>query len=365
MSSVFGKNIKVSVFGQSHAPAVGVVVDGLPAGFTPDMEKLRALMKRRRPGQNIISTQRKEADLFEIISGMTAGKLCGAPLCMIIKNSDTRSSDYQELMDKPRPGHSDYPASVKFGGNQDAAGGGHFSGRLTAPLCLAGGIVLQILEEAGIRIGAHVRSIKDIEDQPFDPLDPEFDELCDDYIRVLDRDAGKRMEELIDQARLAMDSVGGIVECAVTGLPVGVGGPMFEGVENVIAAAIFGIPAVRGIEFGAGFAATKMKGSQHNDTYTYEEGRVVTVSNRHGGVLGGLTTGMPILFRVAIKPTASIFLPQKTVDLTEKKDTILSLKGRHDPCIVPRAVPVAEAVTALAVYDLYLDYLKEKRYGIK
>lgn len=365
MSSVFGKNLKVSIFGQSHAPAVGVVVDGLPAGFAPDMEKLRALMKRRRPGQTIISTQRKEADMFDVLSGMTNGRLCGAPLCMVIKNSDTRSADYKELMDKPRPGHSDYPASVKYGGHQDSAGGGHFSGRLTAPLCLAGGIALQLLEAEGIHIGAHVQSIKDIEDRPFDPLDPEFDELSDGYVRVLDADAGNRMEDLIDRARLAMDSVGGIVECAVKGLPVGMGGPMFEGVENVIAAAIFGIPAVRGIEFGAGFAATRMKGSQHNDAYAYEDGRVVTLSNRHGGVLGGLTTGMPLMFRVGIKPTASIFLEQKTVDLSEKKNTILSLKGRHDPCIVPRAVPVVEAVAALAIYDLYLDFLKEKQYGTK
>lgn len=363
MASVFGKNIKVSVFGQSHAPAVGVVVDGFPAAFAPDMERLRALMRRRRPGQTVISTQRQEADLFEVLSGMAEGRLCGAPLCMVIKNSDTRSADYQELKEKPRPGHADYPAGVKFGGYQDAAGGGHFSGRMTAPLCLAGGIALQLLEQAGIRVGAHVRSIAQVEDRAFDPLAPELDRLREGYITVIDEDAGKKMEAAIDRARLDMDSVGGTIECAVTGLPVGMGGPMFEGVENVIASAIFGIPAIRGIEFGAGFASSRMRGSEHNDAYAWREGRVTTLSNRHGGVLGGLTTGMPLLFRVAVKPTASIFLPQQTVNLKEKTEAGLCLKGRHDPCIVPRAVPVVEAVTALAVYDLYLDCQKEKRDG--
>lgn len=324
------------------------------------------LMKRRRPGQTLLSTQRKEADLFEVVSGLVEGKLCGAPLCMLIKNKDTRSSDYDELKYKPRPGHSDYPAGVKFGGHQDSAGGGHFSGRLTAPLCLAGGIALQILQEAGIRIGAHVRSISNIEDRAFHPLEPELDQLTDTYIRVLDIEAGQRMEEEIDQARLALDSVGGVIECAVTGLPVGIGNPMFDGVENVLARAIFAIPAVRGIEFGAGFAATRMRASQHNDAFDYDDmGRVVTSSNRHGGVLGGLTTGMPLMFNVAIKPTASIFLSQQTVDLRDQKQATLNLKGRHDPCIVPRAVPVVEAVAALAVYDLYLDYLKESRHGVE
>lgn len=361
MSSVFGKNIRVSVFGQSHGPAVGVVVDGLPAGFAPDMEKLRALMRRRRPGQSLTSTQRKESDLFEVLSGFSSGRLCGAPVCMVIKNSDKRSADYEELKHKPRPGHADYPAAVKYGGYQDSAGGGHFSGRLTAPLCLAGGIALQLLEEAGVRIGAHARSIAGVEDLPFDPLEPQLDSLVGENIRVLDAGAGRRMEEAIDKARLEKDSVGGVIECAVTGLPVGMGGPMFEGVENVIASAVFAIPAIRGIEFGTGFAAAAMRGSLHNDPYGYREGRVVTLSNHHGGVLGGLTTGMPLIFRAAVKPTASVFLPQRTVSLKEKDEAELELKGRHDPCIVPRALPVMEAVTALAIYDLYLDYLKEKR----
>lgn len=364
MASVFGQNFKVSVFGQSHAPGIGVVVDGLPAGFAPDMERLRAFMRRRQPGQNLLGTQRREADLFDVLSGLAEGRLCGAPLCMFIKNIDKRSSDYQGLKQTPRPGHSDYPASVKYKGFGDAAGGGHFSGRLTAPLCMAGGIVLQILEEKGIQVGAHIQSVGEVEDAPFDPMAPQFDDLSNGYLRVLDEEAGERMAKLIDDARLELDSVGGIIECAVTGLPVGLGQPMFDGIENVMAKAIFGIPAIRGIEFGSGFAASKMRGSQHNDSYSFDEnGRVVTVSNRHGGVLGGLATGMPLIFKVAVKPTASIFLPQQTVDLSTGKNAELSLKGRHDPCIVPRAVPVVEAVAALAIYDLYLDILKEKSYG--
>lgn len=366
MGSVFGQNFKVSVFGQSHAPGIGVVVDGLPAGFAPDMERLRAFMRRRQPGQNLLGTQRREADLIDVLSGLVEGKLCGAPLCLYIKNTDKRSTDYQGLKDKPRPGHADYPAFVKYDGYADIAGGGHFSGRLTAPLCMAGGLVLQLLEEQGIRIAAHIQSIGSVEDQAFDPLAPQFDALSKGYLRVLDEIAGEKMEKLIDDTRLSLDSVGGVIQCAVTGLPVGLGQPMFDGVENVLSKAIFGIPAIRGIEFGAGFAAARMRGSEHNDPYTYDdEGRVVTTSNRHGGVLGGLTTGMPLLFRVAVKPTSSIFLPQQTVDLKTGENTELVLKGRHDPCIVPRAVPVVEAVAALAVYDLYLDRLKEKNNGIK
>lgn len=365
MASVFGNNFKVSVFGQSHAPGIGVVVDGFPAGFAPDMESLRAFMRRRQPGQNLLGTQRSESDLFDVLSGLSEGRLCGAPLCLYIKNIDKRSTDYQGLNDKPRPGHADYPAFVKYEGYADVVGGGHFSGRLTAPLCLAGGLALQILEEQGVSIAAHIQSVGEEQDRPFDPMAPEIHSLSKGYLRVLDEGAGLRMEKLIDDARLALDSVGGVIECAVTGLPVGVGQPMFDGVENVLSKAVFGIPAIRGIEFGAGFAATKMRGSEHNDAYAFdEEGKVVTLSNRHGGVLGGLTTGMPLIFRVAVKPTSSIFLPQQTVDLRTGENTQLSLKGRHDPCIVPRAVPVVEAVAALAIYDLYLDRIKEKHHGI-
>lgn len=366
MASTFGTNVRVSVFGQSHAPSVGVVMDGLPAGFAPDMEQLRAFMRRRAPGQSLLSTQRAEADLFEVLSGLVDGKLCGAPLCMVIRNSDTRGQDYAGLKNTPRPGHADWPAQVKYRGHQDAAGGGHFSGRLTAPLCLAGGVMLQLLAQQGIRIGAHIAQIADVQDTPFDPMAPQLDALLDGHLRVLDEQAGQRMAAAIDAARLAQDSVGGVVECAVTGLPVGVGQPMFDGLENRIAQAVFAIPAVRGIAFGSGFDAVAMRGSQHNDEYALDDaGRVVTRTNRHGGVLGGLSTGMPLIFRAAFKPTASIFKPQRTVDIARGQEAELTLKGRHDPCIVPRAVPVVEAVAAMAVCDLYLDYVKEQAYGVE
>lgn len=361
MGSVFGNNIRVSLFGQSHSPAIGAVIDGLPAGFAPDMAALRAFLRRRAPGQSLLSTQRSEADLFEVLGGLSDGKLCGAPFAAVIKNSDTRSQDYAGLREKPRPGHADFPAHVRYGEARDVSGGGHFSGRLTAALCLAGGLCLQLLEAEGIRVGAHIRSVAQVEDRPFDPLAPDLDGLQPGYIRTLDADAAEQMAQVIDQARLAGDSVGGVVECAATGLPVGVGEPMFEGLENRIAQAVFGIPAVRGIEFGTGFEATRMRGSQHNDPYEMVDGQVRTRTNHHGGVLGGMSTGMPLIFRVAFKPTSSIFVQQDTVDLTRMENAPLALKGRHDPCIVPRAVPVVEAACALALYDALLDYKKGER----
>ncbi len=358
MGSVFGKNIRVSVFGQSHAPAVGVVIDGLPAGFQPDMEALRAFMRRRAPGRTLLSTQRSESDLFEVLGGLAKGRLCGAPFAAVIKNADTRSQDYGGLTATPRPGHADYPAQVRYQGHQDAAGGGHFSGRLTAPLCLAGGLLKQMLESRGIHIGAQILRVGDVQGRAFDPLAPELNELTDDYLRTLDADAAKLMESAIDAARLQGDSLGGVVQCAAVGLPVGVGEPMFEGLENRIAQAVFGIPAVKGIAFGSGFDAAAMRGSQHNDAWVMAEGAVKARTNHHGGILGGLSTGMPLLFTVAFKPTSSIFQPQDTVDLNTMTNEKLELKGRHDPCIVPRAVPVVEAVCAMALFDAIMDYDK-------
>lgn len=366
MASVFGNRLKVSLFGQSHSPAIGVVVDGLPAGFAPDMEALRAFMRRRSPGQTLLSTQRKEADLFEVLSGMAEGRLSGAPLAAIIRNRDTQPGDYAGLKDVPRPGHADYPAQVKYKGFQDASGGGHFSGRLTAALCLAGGICLQILAKRGIRVGAHILQVADVEDQAFDPLAPQLDAVQPGYLSVLDAAAGDAMAERINQARLSQDSVGGVIEVAATGLPVGMGSPMFDGVENRLAQAIFAVPAVRGIAFGAGYGAAVMRGSQHNDPYYYQEGgQVRTRSNHHGGVLGGLTTGMPLLFTVAIKPTSSIFLPQESVNLRTGTAATLQLKGRHDPCIVPRAVPCLEAATAITLLDMYLDHEEDADYALE
>ena len=359
MGSVYGRNIHLSIFGQSHSPAIGVVIDGLPSGFKPDMNALLSFMKRRSPGRSYLSTQRSESDLFEVLSGLSEGRLCGAPFAATIKNSDIRSDDYAGLKRTPRPGHADYPAQIKFGGTQDTAGGGHFSGRLTAALCLAGGLCIQLLACQGIQIAAHILRIGDIDDGCFDPLAPDFTALQEGYLRVLNAQAGESMAQVIDEARLAGDSVGGVVECAAVHLPVGLGDPMFDGLENRIAQAVFAIPAVKGLEFGSGFEAAGMLGSMHNDAYTVQDGKVRTLSNHHGGILGGLSTGMPLILRVAIKPTSSIFLPQRTVDLKTLQPAQLTLKGRHDPCIVPRAVPCVEAALALALFDAYLDNKKE------
>lgn len=329
MSNSFGNKFRFTIFGQSHAPAIGVTVEGIPSGVEIDMEKLQAFMARRAPGGRY-STSRKEADMPEFISGLAEGKTCGAPLTAIIRNTNTRSSDYEYMRHIPRPGHADYCAMVKYGDSRDFSGGGQFSGRLTAPLCIAGGIALQQLEKRGVKISARIASIGGERDE-------------------------EKMFELIDRVREEGDSVGGIIECTVTGLEAGFGEPMFDGVENRIAQVVFGVPAVKGIEFGAGFEAARMRGSEHNDAFILENGKVITATNRHGGILGGISSGMPIIFRVAIKPTPSIAREQDSVDVKSMEPVKLSIKGRHDPCIVPRAVPVIEAAAAAAVYDLILE----------
>lgn len=355
MASYLGEHIHVSVFGQSHSPAIGVVVDGLPAGERVDMEELGRFLKRRAPGQNATSTPRKEADLPQFLSGLVDGVTCGAPLAALIENTNTRSQDYAQLRDKPRPGHADFTAQVKYGGFQDVAGGGHFSGRLTAPLCIAGGICLQMLRRRGIEVAAHIASVAGEADRPFDPMG-ETVETMDALKRapfpVLDEKAGERMRKVILQAKEEGDSVGGIVECLVTGVPAGLGEPMFGGMENRLAAALFGIPAVKGVEFGAGFGVATMRGSENNDPFTVKDGKVVTQTNHAGGILGGITNGMPLVFRLAFKPTPSIAKQQQTVSMSKKQVEELVVTGRHDPCIVPRAVPVVEAVTALVLSDL-------------
>lgn len=355
MASYLGEHIHVSVFGQSHSPAIGVVVDGLPAGERVDMEELGRFLKRRAPGQNATSTPRKEADLPQFLSGLVDDVTCGAPLAALIENTNTRSQDYAQLRDKPRPGHADFTAQVKYGGFQDVAGGGHFSGRLTAPLCIAGGICLQILKRRGIEVAAHIASIAAEADRPFDPMGESvetMDALKRAPFPVLDEKAGERMRKAILQAKEEGDSVGGIVECLVTGVPAGLGEPMFGGIENRLAAALFGIPAVKGVEFGAGFGVATMRGSENNDPFTVKDGKLVTETNHAGGILGGITNGMPLVFRLAVKPTPSIAKQQQTVSLSKKQVEELVVTGRHDPCIVPRAVPVVEAVTALVLTDL-------------
>ena len=351
MSSIYnGAVLRLSVFGQSHAEAVGMTLEGLPAGVPVDLDALQIFLNRRAPGRNDWSTSRREEDCPEFLCGLKDGKTCGAPLTAIIRNRNTRSSDYEQLRCRPRPGHADYTAQLRYGGFQDVAGGGHFSGRLTAPLCIAGGILLQMLDAKGIRVEARIRAIAGIrDDSPF------TESVAEKAFPAVSDEAGEQMKAAIQAARAEGDSVGGIVECVIRGVPGGLGSPMFDGVENRIAQLAFAIPAVKGVEFGSGFQAAEMRGSENNDPYTVEDGRVVTCTNHAGGILGGITTGMPVVFRVAVKPTPSIASPQQTVNLDTMQPETLRIGGRHDPCIVPRAVPVVEAVAAIAVADLILE----------
>jgi chorismate synthase len=355
--NTYGKVLKVTIFGQSHAPAIGVVIDGFPAGMAVDMEALQRFLDRRAPRGSAYSTGRREPDIPEFISGLADGKTCGAPITAIIRNTDIRSADYEAFRDIPRPSHADYTAAVKFGGHNDIAGGGQFSGRLTAPLCIAGGLCLQWLRSRGVHVAAHILSIGDVEDTPFDPVAVDCEAVAAgaDQPPVLNLSVWASMLETVEAARLSADSVGGVIECAATGLPAGLGDPMFEGVENRIATAVFGVPAVKGIAFGSGFHGTRLPGSQNNDPFVMDGGSVKTRTNHHGGILGGITSGMPLLFQAAIKPTASIGQEQDSVSLSARQNVKLVVHGRHDPCIVPRAVPAIEAAAAVALCDLLLD----------
>jgi len=354
MSNTLGERCRLTIFGQSHSPMIGGVIEGLPAGITPDMAFIRAFMARRAPG-GALSTARKEADEPEIVSGLNEwGRTCGAPLAFLIRNGDHRSRDYAQLRDMPRPGHADYTAWVKFGGENDIRGGGQFSGRLTAPLCFAGALALRLLQDEGVRVKARVLKIAGIRDADMDPVRPDLDAIADGRLPCLDPDAARRMAEAIEAARAEGDSVGGVVECYAAGVPAGLGDPMFDGVENRLARALFGIPAVRGVEFGLGFAAADMRGSAHNDPFRMDGDAVTTASNRHGGALGGITSGMPVVVRAAFKPTPSIARPQPAVSLSRREDATLTVEGRHDPCVVPRAVPVVEAAVAFTLYDMML-----------
>lgn len=350
-----GNKLKLSIFGESHGPAIGITIDGLPPGVAIDMDKVLAEMDRRKPGKSLLSTTRKESDTPEIISGFFNGYTTGAPLTAIIRNSDQRSKVYEDIKNLMRPGHADYPAFVKYGGFHDYRGGGHFSGRITAPLVFAGAIAKQILAEKGIFVGAHVKSISHIDDKSFQDVEVNqalFDELKKQELPLIDGEKRTEIEEVILQARKDMDSVGGTIECTVIGIPAGIGDPFFNSVESVLAHLIFSVPAVKGIEFGKGFEMTKLRGSETNDAYYYEGDEVKTRTNNNGGITGGITNGMPVLFTVAIKPTSSIAKKQQTINIAEHKNTDLVVKGRHDPCIVPRAIPVIEAVTALGILDL-------------
>ncbi len=357
MSSEYGTSLKINVFGASHAEEIGVTVNGFPKGEKIDNDKLLKFMGRRKPGQSALTTPRVEADLPIFESGLTDNTTDGSVLRAVIKNTNTRSGDYANLRTCPRPAHADYCAYVKYEGKADMRGGGHFSARLTAPLCIAGGMCLQMLERRGIKVGAHIAAIGSVHDDsfPLHPSDELFAELAEKKVAVINDAAGERMSAEILAAREDDDSIGGIVECAITGVPAGIGDPMFDGIENKLAAALFGIPAVKGVEFGNGFECATLRGSQNNDPFIIKDGKVQTETNNHGGALGGIATGMPIVFRVAFKPTPSIGREQRTVDLETMTETTLSIKGRHDPCVVIRAVPVVEAVAATVITDILLS----------
>ena len=346
--------MRYTIFGESHGPAIGVVLENVPSGLVLDMEAVAQEMDRRAPGKNLLSTARREADAVKILSGLFEGRTCGTPLCGIIENTDTRSRDYQN--DLPRPGHADYAAHIRYNGCNDYRGGGHFSGRLTAPLVFAGAVAKQILAQRGIYVGAHIRQIGPVEDERFDPVhtDPAlFQTLAEKTFPTLSDLAGERMRKEIYDARERMDSVGGAIECAVVGMPAGLGSPDFGcNVEGILSQHLFAVPAVKAVEFGVGFGFAAMYGSQANDPLTMAGDRVETTTNHTGGINGGITNGMPIVFSVALRPTASISQPQQTISLSRQENAELVVHGRHDPCVVHRAVPVIEAAAALAMTEL-------------
>ncbi|MBE5787034.1 MAG: chorismate synthase [Clostridiales bacterium] len=348
-----GEKLKVHVFGASHGPAIGAVIEGFPAGMKIDEAALSSLMARRAPGQNAWSTQRKEADAPQILSGVDEnGVTNGDAIRMEIANTNTRSTDYPDLHALPRPGHADFAANLKYGDAWDHRGGGPFSGRLTAPLCFAGALCLQYLKaHNGIEIAAHIARIGTIADVLPNVVHPSLPLYAPGSFPVICQDAGEKMKAAIDAARKAGDSVDGAIRCIVHHLPGGLGGPMFQGVEGRLAMALFGIPAVKGITFGE----TQMHGSENNDPFRIENGKITTVTNHHGGILGGITSGMPLYFTLSMKPTPSIALPQTSVNMKEMREETLCIRGRHDPCVVPRAVPVVEAVTAIALMDMILE----------
>lgn len=359
MSGIWGNKIQLSIFGESHGPMIGITIHGLPPGLLIDMEVIQHEMSRRSPGGSALTSSRKERDVPEIISGVFKGKTTGAPLSCVIKNCDSHSGDYEKLADLPRPGHSDYPASVRYEGHQDYRGGGHFSGRLTAPLVFTGAVCYSILQQKGVTIGAHIDRIGETQDQSFSnsadagckSLSKEIlDDLRTQWLPLLDRKRESQMKAEIEAAAQQGDSAGGIIQCAAVGIPAGLGEPFFDSVESVLSHLLFSIPAVKGVEFGDGFAFGHQRGSQCNDEYFYDSSGVIqTQANHNGGILGGLTTGMPLIFRTAVKPTPSIAVAQHTVNLNTGCNDMISVTGRHDPCIVIRAIPVVEAVCAIGL----------------
>jgi chorismate synthase len=355
MSGFWGNNIKYSIYGESHGNGIGILIDGLPAGIDLNLDEIHAEMDRRRPGKSATATSRNEGDNFDILSGYFNNKTTGAPLCILIKNSNTISGDYAEVKNVMRPGHADFTGFVKYGGFNDYRGGGHFSGRITAPLVFAGAVAKQILKQKNIFITAHISNVGNIKDDDFNPLkiqEENIEILKSMEIPTLRKGAAEEMREEILKYRNDKDSIGGSVECAILNLPVGLGNPFFDSVESVLAHLLFSIPAVKGVEFGTGFKLATMKGSEANDEFYYDGDQVKTYTNNNGGILGGITNGMPVIFKTAIKPTASIAKEQRSINISTGNIASLEVKGRHDPCIVPRAVPVIEAVAAMAILEL-------------
>lgn len=355
MSGIWGSNIKVSIFGESHGSTIGITISGLTPGLELNMDNILREMKRRAPGRNSLATARKEDDIPEILSGVFEGSTTGAPLCAIIRNSDTRSKDYGNLKSLMRPGHGDYPGKVRYKGFNDYRGGGHFSGRITASLVFAGAICKQYLEKMGIYIGAHISSIGNIKDEEFDlttVTKNQLERLNSMELPLINSALEGEMRDAILKAKNEGDSIGGTVQCAIIGLEAGIGNPFFDSIESTLAHLMFSIPAIKGIEFGKGFEMASGRGSEYKDEYYYDGDKIRTKANNNGGILGGITNGMPVVFRVAVKPTSSILMEQHTVDISKKENTILKISGRHDPCIVQRALPVVEAATAIGLLDL-------------
>ena len=357
MSNTIGTSLKVSLFGQSHGEAIGIVIDGFPAGMLIDMDHLAFEMGRRRPGKSQLTTPRSEADIPEFLSGVLNGRTTGQAISAIIRNTNTRSSDYGEGVDLVRPAHADYTGHVRYFGFEDWRGGGSFSGRLTAPLVLCGALCSQYLQHVGVRIESHVLQVGSVVDRSMEeiPEDQDLAILRQMELPVLSSEAGDAMRETIREAAAEGDSVGGAVEGRIVGLPAGLGSPFFDSVESVLSHLFFSIPAVKGVEFGGGFALAGMRGSEANDAFRMEKQRVVTATNHAGGINGGITNGMPVMFRLAVRPTPSIARLQETVSLARGENTELAIRGRHDPCILSRVTPVAEAMAAIGILDLWKE----------
>lgn len=359
MSSLFKGGISVSLFGESHGAGIGVVLDNLPAGEALDLDRIGEFMARRAPKKDGTSTMRNEKDIPEILSGFYNGKTTGTPLCAIIRNTDQHSKDYGNISHIARPAHADHTGYVRYNGANDPRGGGHFSGRITAPLVFAGAVCEQLLQHRGITTGAHIVSVRNATDERFDPVNVSakmLEAVKKRQFPTITESAEAEMRSVINSAREALDSVGGIIECAAVGFPAGIGSPMMEGLENIISQLVFAVPAVKGIEFGNGFGCADLFGSENNDEYIIENDTIKTITNNHGGILGGISSGMPIIFRAAFKPTPSISRPQRSVDFKELTEEELVIKGRHDPCVVPRAVPCIESAMNIALVSALMQH---------